>query len=134
MAGLLTLGASPAERLELTIEGLRSADGVVQICVSPDPDYFPHCRAHPSTFRERPRAAEAGTVRLEGLPSGNYAVALIHDENGNGELDRFAGIPREGMGFSRNPRFSFGPPSFSAARFRVEGGRTQQSIRMRYFL
>jgi len=73
-------------------------------------------------------------VRFENLPSGGYAIAILHDENANDRLDRFAGIPREGIGFSRNPRFSFGPPAFSAARFILGNDRDVQNIRMRYFL
>ena len=67
------------------------------------------------------------------LLGGDYAIAILHDENGNSRLDRFAGIPREGIGFSRNPRFSFGPPRFSSVQFRLDNRSEVQSIRMRYF-
>ena len=61
------------------------------------------------------KAANAGGVRIAGLGRGDYAVSVIHDENNNAKLDTFAGIPREGFGFSRNPAIRFGPPKFSAA-------------------
>ncbi|MCE3519738.1 DUF2141 domain-containing protein, partial [Escherichia coli] len=69
-----------------------------------------------------------------GLPRGSYAIAVIHDENGNAKLDTFAGIPREGFGFSRNPPIRFGPPHFAAARFTIAGDADRQQIRMRYIL
>jgi uncharacterized protein (DUF2141 family) len=38
------------------------------------------------------------------LPAGQYAVQVVHDENGNGKLDtNFMGIPSEGYGYSNNP-------------------------------
>jgi len=73
-------------------------------------------------------------VRFRNLPSGDYALSIIHDENANGKLDTFAGIPREGFGFSGNPRIRFGPPKFDEARFTVTAGRNEQAIRVRYLL
>ena len=64
----------------------------------------------------------------------DYAVAVIHDENGNAKLDTFAGIPKEGFGFSRNPAIGFGPPRFAAARFTLDGDGGAERIRLRYIL
>jgi uncharacterized protein (DUF2141 family) len=68
------------------------------------------------------------------LPRGDYAIAVIHDENGNAKLDTLAGIPREGFGFSRNPPIRFGPPRFAAARFTLVDDAQMQQVRMRYIL
>ncbi|MEQ8927109.1 MAG: DUF2141 domain-containing protein [Fulvivirga sp.] len=52
-------------------------------------------------------------VTFNDLPKGIYAVSVIHDENGNGELDKnLIGIPTEKFGFSNNKMGRFGPPSF----------------------
>ena len=72
--------------------------------------------------------------RFAALPPGDYAVAVIHDENGNARLDTFAGIPKDGFGFSRNPPIRFGPPRFAAARFTLAGDAEQQQVTMRYIL
>jgi uncharacterized protein (DUF2141 family) len=53
---------------------------------------------------------------------------------GNAKLDTFAGIPKEGIGFSRNPRLTFGPPSFASSGFAVESVPVSQMVRMKYFL
>lgn len=43
-------------------------------------------------------------VHFSNLKVGNYAVAVIHDENGDNNLNRNAfSIPAEGFGFSNNP-------------------------------
>lgn len=52
------------------------------------------------------------------LQNGEYALAIYHDENSNGELDRnFLGIPSEDYVFSNYAKGSFGPPSFEDAKF-----------------
>jgi uncharacterized protein (DUF2141 family) len=44
------------------------------------------------------------------------------------------GVPREGVGFSRNPRLIFGPPSFADARFPVAAQPVEEIVRLKYFL
>ncbi len=60
------------------------------------------------------------------LPAGRYAVAVFHDENGNGVLDtNFFGVPIEGYGFSRSAKGLFGPPDFEQAAVEIPtGGET----------
>ncbi len=53
-----------------------------------------------------------------GLPPGNYAIAILHDENGDLKMNtNFFGIPKEGYGFSNNVMGTFGPPGYSRAKF-----------------
>jgi uncharacterized protein (DUF2141 family) len=52
------------------------------------------------------------------IKPGNYAIAVIHDENRNGELDtNMFGIPKEGYGFSSGAKVTMSAPSFSDAVF-----------------
>jgi len=115
------------------VNHLRSARGLVRMCLTADPANFPDCV---SDARAVTRSVPASTRSLSfpGLASGTYALAVIHDENGNGRLDTFAGIPREGYGFSRDAAVSFGPPRFAAARFQLTGVTVQQQVRVRYIL
>lgn len=125
--------ASPVARLELDIDNLRSAKGVVRVCLTADPDNFPNC-VDDARALTRTVPATGRAIAFDALPVGTYAAAIIHDENGNRKLDTVMGIPREGFGFSRNPAIRFGPPRFAAARFAlgVDGGA--QAIRMKYLL
>jgi len=57
---------------------------------------------------------------FSGIPLGIYAVALFHDQNNNGKLDKnFLGIPKEGYGFSNNPKV-FATPTFEKCSFRLK--------------
>ena len=59
------------------------------------------------------------------VPSGVYAVAIYHDSNSNGKLDKnFLGIPKEDYAFSNNASGAFGPPDFKDAAFKLDGSKT----------
>lgn len=133
LALVLLPGAVPTGTLEVDLTGQRSAKGLMRVCLTTDPANFPSCVDDAAAVRRNVSAA-AGTVTIPGLVPGAYAVAVIHDENGNARLDTFAGIPREGFGFSRNPAIRFGPPRFNAAKFPVRAGAERQQIRIRYLL
>jgi uncharacterized protein (DUF2141 family) len=128
------LGAGPPASLDVGLSNLRNAAGHVRLCLTRDPAFFPDCKRDPRAWKLSAPADEAGRVGFSGLPSGDYALAVIHDENDNARLDTFARIPREGVGFSRNPALRFGPPAFRDVSFAIGSGRGRQDVRMRYFL
>lgn len=78
--------------------------------------------------------AGGGLLTMPLRMPGRYAVALVHDENGNGQLDKLLFVPKEGFGFSRNPAIRFGPPGFDEASFVVNGGVSEQKVTMKYSL
>jgi uncharacterized protein (DUF2141 family) len=130
---MLLGGAAPIATLKLSIDSLRSHKGLLRVCLTEDPANFPGCLddAHAHTVSV---PADQTEISIDGLPHGDYAAAVIHDENGNKKLDTFMGIPREGFGFSRNPAIHFGPPRFAAARFAIGGDEEKQAVKMRYLL
>ncbi|HTG38605.1 DUF2141 domain-containing protein [Sphingomonas sp.] len=125
------IGASPVTTLTVDLDALRNARGMVRLCLTAAADNFPTC-VDDDRAVARSVPATQSSLSYDGLPPGGYALAVIHDENGNGKLDTFMGIPREGFGFSRNPRIAFGPPSFKSARFTLSDLGDEQRIRMRY--
>jgi uncharacterized protein (DUF2141 family) len=129
--------ASPATALagslEIDVAGMRSARGLIRVCLTAEPKNFPGCvdDKHAVT---RSVPASQHIIRFDDLPPGKYAAALIHDENSNAKLDTLMGIPREGFGFSRNPPIGFGPPRFVAAEFALGTVAQAQQVTMRYIL
>jgi uncharacterized protein (DUF2141 family) len=130
---VLLPGSVPVGQLDVRLDGLRSTRGMIRICLTRRAASFPDCIGDPEAITRTVPAADRG-FSFPAVPDGGYALALIHDENSNARLDTFAGIPREGVGFSRNPHLMFGPPRFSAAEFPIIGGVSHQTIRMKYFL
>lgn len=128
---LFCLGLKPAEPLQakLIIQGLKSDQGSVRVALYNKPDGFtePKKAVHLQSVE-----AEKGQVALSlNVPPAKYAVAVFHDANNNGVLDKNAfGIPTEAYGFSNNARGRFGPPDFSDCLIEV-GPNTQASIQVR---
>lgn len=131
---LSVAAATPPAQVEIQVQGLRNAQGMVRLCLTRDPAHFPNCNGDPAALKRSVSAAQAGSIRLGSVAPGTYALAVIHDENGNGRLDKLLGIPREGFGFSRNPRIRMGPPRFDEVRFAVAGANVRQVVRMKYLL
>ncbi len=133
LLGAAAPGPNEGGALDIELTGLRSTKGVVRICLVRDPGDFPDCREGKGALK---RTLPAGNprIRLEGLPMGDYAIAVIHDANGNAKLDTVLGIPREGFGFSRNPAIRFGPPRYADARFTLGADAQLQQVRIRYLL
>lgn len=69
----------------------------------------------------------AGEARIvfTALEAGTYAVSVVYDENGDGQLDTgLFGIPSEPVGFSNNVKGVFGPPSFDKTSFTLSQSET----------
>ena len=83
-------------------------------------------------YKDR-ESARAGIVEftLRNVKPGTYAVAVFHDLNGNGRLDRnFIGLPSEPYGFS-NDVGRRGPPSFEGALITVKEPSTTVRVTVR---
>lgn len=119
--------------LDVTISGLKSDKGVVRLALCPPNAGFPDCKTAALRTGSVKIAGGQAMVVLTGIPAGTYALSVFHDANGNGKLDTFAGIPREGYGFSRNPGFKPRAPTFAETQISVNG-TTETQIRMRYIL
>jgi len=148
-AALISLplaGAAPAPSpaqvphgvaVRVAVTALRNHHGVVMACMTTNEGRFPRCRGDTASYRANVSAGGAPETLVITFPDvrpGTYAIALLHDENGNGRADKAAMIPREGFGFSRDARVRMGPPTFDDAAFSVGSEPVQQTIRMRYML
>ena len=73
-------------------------------------------------------------INFTGLPAGNYAIAILHDENDDLKMNtNFFGIPKEGYGFSNNVTGTFGPPGYNKAKFiHTTACNTMIQIKTRY--
>jgi uncharacterized protein (DUF2141 family) len=119
----------------ITVTDLRSSKGVVRACMTTRENIFPRCIKDPSAHRTVVPASGKIEIRFTGVKPGNYAIALLHDENDNGKADRAMGMmPKEGYGFSRDAPVKMAPPKFSDAVLAIGEGVQRVTIKMRYFL
>lgn len=75
----------------------------------------------------KPVTANSTQIIFDNVPAGSYGIAAFQDVDGSEDLSKnFFGIPKEPMGFSRNPRILFGPPGFVETEITVNSNQTVQ--------
>lgn len=123
---------SSAHTLTVNITKLRSQSGSILVSVYNKAEGFPK-QPETAYLKMKISTAQAAKLVLKDIPSGTYAVAVAHDENNNEKIDTgFLGIPKEGIGFSRNPSITFGPPKFKESAYLVNADG-QFEIKMHYY-
>lgn len=132
---LLLLGNAPgATTVSVDLTGLRNKAGLIHICMTAKPKAFPNgCNSDPDRRVASIKASDTGPLILRDVPPGHYAIALLHDENGNKKMDKTLFLPKEGFGFSRDAPVRMGPPSFNAAAFDITAGKpVRMTMKVRY--
>ncbi|MEO1761327.1 MAG: DUF2141 domain-containing protein [Cyanobacteria bacterium J06629_18] len=119
--------------LSVRVDGLKNKKG--QVCLN----IFAASKGFPNNSQ---RAVKSGCIKasknptivtFSSLKAGNYAVAVIHDENGDNNLNRNAfSIPTEGFGFSNNPIIRTGPPKFNESAILVAGSNINIKVNLQY--
>ncbi|MFZ0391074.1 MAG: DUF2141 domain-containing protein [Calditrichia bacterium] len=110
-------GTSGEGYLTVIVTGAENDNGYILLALSNSPENY---RNHTEPFRTAITEVSNKGARFNfpGLPFGEYAVKVFHDENANKDLDtNFLGIPKENYGFSNNVRGKFGPPDWKKAFF-----------------
>jgi len=125
LAGSWIIGAPVnAAELDVSIQGIQSGAGQLMIAVMSSEAAFNGEAPAVLSLILKPRP---GAIRFstDALPDGQYGIRVMHDENGNGDMDaNLVGMPTEPWGFSNNAMGNFGPPGWSDIRFTVQGSTT----------
>ena len=117
-----------AETFSLTIDvkNLRNEKGVVQFALYnkdgsiPDEDYENYYKIVKGEI-----VNGSSTITFKNIPTGKYAVNILHDENKNGKIDKGFILPIEGIGFSNFQSIGLtNRPNFSKASFELKGNKT----------
>jgi uncharacterized protein (DUF2141 family) len=137
LAGLATgtlCQSSNAETCKLLvhIDGFRNQKGNAGVTVFTSPSGWPEHNNKAFMHTGHPFTGNKTTLELQ-LPAGRYAIAALHDENSNHKLDRnIVGWPKEGFGFSNNPKVNLSAPSFDSAATQVSCPVTETTIHLIY--
>lgn len=126
------LASDPKGSISLTITNIRSNKGEILISVFNQPSGFPSDSSRAfRTYKVEAKSPQV-TLNIPVLPSGQYAVAIIHDENNNSELDtNLIGAPVEGYAASGSNR-RFSAPRFEASKFEVSEKPVTLRVSMSY--
>jgi len=131
LVALLPAGTAAADSgpsLAVPVSTVRSSSGRVYVALYDRDNWL-----KPGRFVAlRLVQARRGTVvaNFSSVRPGRYSVAVFHDENNNGTVDRnFLGLPAEGFGFSRRTPLRI--PSFGETSFDLSGPGTMP-VELRY--
>jgi len=107
--------------LTLTISNIEEEKGQLMISIFDNAADFPTGGKEVKFVIVETVEKESTMVDID-LPHGDYAIALLHDLNLDGECNfNFIGIPTEGYGFSQNVRPILSVPSFEDTKFHLHG-------------
>jgi len=102
---------------EIHLYDIHSSGGVMVVAVYDNEEKF---LTDESLLKLYVPVLQSGQMRIPvaSLPQGTYALAIFHDEDDDGELDKnWLGIPKEPIGFSNDAKGRMGPPRFEDAAF-----------------
>lgn len=121
-------------QLTIHVDNLKHTQGHVILDLFNDKKGYP-IKTDNAILRKVVDIPTSGKVvfTLENLNPGEYAFALIHDENSNHALDvNFLRIPKEGAAASNNAKGFMSPPSYKDAKFNFSQS-AEVTIHMLYF-
>ena len=125
----LYAGLTAAAALTVTVTNVATEDGQVRIAVYDEETWLDTERRVAREFVAPLSATVSATFEL---PPGTYAVAVLHDVNGNGRMDYgFMRMPKEPYGFSNGVVPRFAPPKFDDSAFAIADDDVDITIELR---
>ncbi len=114
--------------ITIKVENISNDDGSILLAFYDNEEDFLKKGIIKRTLKIKNGTAE---VSIKDLKYGEYAIAVIHDENDNGKLDfHFYGPPSEKTGTSNNVKTLLLPPSWDDAKFQINKASKAMIIRM----
>lgn len=126
-----SLAGETAGTLNVNLEGFPDSEGYAMVALFGSEQAY--AKGSPETAKAKVKVQDQKALAtFIDLQYGIYAVAVYHDRNANGKMDKnFLGIPKESYGHSNNAGGSFGPPPFDKARFEFESPEKKIAIKLK---
>ncbi len=105
--------ATDGLQIEVTVDNLKSTQGVLIVMLNEDADRFPESAKRTVIA---PVTGDSVTVRFKHLKAGTFAVAALHDLNEDSQFST-------GEGFAAN-NGATGRPSFAASAMQIDASRS----------
>jgi uncharacterized protein (DUF2141 family) len=118
--------------LTVNVANVKEFKGSIRMAVYNNQKSFP---SETHSFCGAMTSLAPGTLpklTCENLPFGQYAVAVYHDLNNNGKMDKNAmGIPTEPYGFSNNVQVKWRHPKFADAVFVLSNAKQELTVSLK---
>ncbi|HRH19411.1 MAG TPA: DUF2141 domain-containing protein [Brevundimonas sp.] len=113
---LVGAGAAQAGDVTVTLTGVQARGGQLLVSLQTREQFM-----QPTGLGEIVQNPTAGTttVTFRDVPAGDYAVSVLHDQNGDGQMQvSEIGIPTEGWAMSHGAELR-GPPTFAQVKVAI---------------
>lgn len=130
-ASLQAQEANRRAKLTVKVTNIQTSGKTLYLGLYRATDQFPEF----SKFWKNAKVTTDGTEKVFELdvPYGEYAIAVIHDLNGNGKLDtNFFGYPSEPFAFSRGFKPVLSGPDFADCKFNYSSTSSSITITLIY--
>lgn len=130
----IAVAEEPCPGIHVTILDIRNSTGKVACALFESSEGFPKEFVKSATNIAMLQIQDTrARCHFLDIPPGRYALAVIHDENLDGELaTNWLGAPTEGYGFSNDVTASLSAPSYEDARFAYDGQNLDMTITLNY--
>lgn len=121
-----------SKSIKINIPNIKSDKGEILIALFNKEDGFPEDAN--TAYQTAKMKAKKGlqSITLQNISDGRYALAIFHDENGDGKMNKnMLGIPKEGYGVSNNVKNLMSAPAFKESAF-THNRDTELSIQLNY--
>lgn len=129
------IGPASETFINITVDRVRNSKGLITATLYPnEPKRF--LVKNGSLYVASTPATVGQTRFCLFVPhSGTYAIAIYHDEDSSGTINRggLFGIPSEAVGFSNNPTIFLGPPSLRSVLVRIDHPNQSITINLKKF-
>lgn len=119
--------------VSVDVSNITQTRGSLRIGIFREGNPFTGPKAKPDFFKVVPITAATTQQVVVSLPAGRYVIAVYHDLNDNGKLDKnMVGYPKEPFGFSKNFRPILSAPSFEdcAIEIKENSPQNRQKIKL----
>ena len=130
MISLTGAGTLQKPDVNVTVSGVEKADGAIYVSLCRKNEFLTN-RCYRSTGK-RVDGAASYDFAFEDVDAGRYAVAAVHDVNGNGQVDRNSyGAPTEPSGVSGKGLQAGAVPKFEDSAFNVSSKSVRIKVELR---
>ena len=119
-------------KLEVEITHIRNSKGSIRLGIFKSQESFEEENEYLAKSFSKSQVKDA-KLRVDlYLPPGTYGIALLDDENDNGEMDYGLMLPEEGFGFSNYYHTGLSRPDFEDFSFDLNQSAKRLDIKVKY--
>jgi len=118
-----------AQKVEVTIQGIRSPQGQIVLGIYIDDESFREDNPCIKKIFEKINVQDGVMIVELNLEAGTYGFSLLDDENNDEDMNyNKIRIPKEGFGFSNYCHTGLKRPKFDQFKFELQEDQTQKVL------